>query len=180
MSIMELRMKRLFYLFLVSLALVVLPGGYAFPDFNTAKIERIKFTDEDIPSGFVYGKIPRFYKHILKGNPWTMDRTAIQKLASRIYPGGDSSSISTIHMAIVANKKTPFGDDIVCYVFLFRDSSSAKKEIQKINDFTKYNSDRAIVLSRENMAVFLHVDDINNFRLIQGIADNFRTRLQTL
>ncbi len=173
-------MKQFLYTLLIACISIVIMTGPGFSDFDTSKIESIKFSDTDIPSGFVYGKIPRFYKHILKGNPWMMDKTAIRKLAGRIYPGGDSSVISDIYMAIIADKRTPFGDDIVCYVILYHNSTAAKKEIQKINDFTKYNNDRAIVLSRDNMAVFLHVDDINNFRLIQNIAEHFRSRLKSL
>jgi hypothetical protein len=60
-----------------------------------------------------------------------MDRPAIKKLTARIYPGGDYNRIRGMHMTIMSRKKNPYGDDIVCYIILYKDASSAKEELKK-------------------------------------------------
>jgi hypothetical protein len=85
--------------------------------------------------------------------------------------------VSAIHVTILARNNTPYGDDIVCYIIVFNDSSEAKAELKKLADFAGYNSDRVIVLARENMAVFLHVDDADDLPLIRDIAGKLEERL---
>jgi len=138
--------------------------------YNIDIFEKIRPSDNDLPAGFMYGKIPGFAQKVLKANPWTMDRPAITRLANKIYPGGESNRISAIHMTILANSRTPYGDDIVCYIILYNDVTSAKKEIPKLTEFTGYNSDRAIVVVRDNIAVFLHVDSADDFHYIKEMA----------
>ncbi len=143
-------------------------------------IDKVKLIESDIPKGFMYGKIPSFAKNVLKENPWKMDRKAIMKLADKIYPGGDYSKIDGIYVSIIADKKTPHGDDIVCYIIHYTDSASAKGEIKKITDFAGYNGDRVIVQTKNNLAVFLHVDDTKNFHLIEKLNKKFKERLNKI
>ena len=107
-----------------------------------------------------------------------MDRGAITRLTRNIYPDGDASVVSDIHMAIMARREQPYGDDLVCYMILFKDAGSAKKEIATIEEFTRYNRDRVLVYSKENLAVVLHVDDADDFGYIEKMAKNIEARLQ--
>lgn len=148
--------------------------------YNEDTIEKIKIVDTDIPEGYMYGKIPRFAQNVLKNNPWNMDSAAIKFLAGRIYPGSDYTSISKMHMTILATRDHPFNDDIICYIIMFRDKQAARKEIEKINEYVGYNNDRSIVVVRENMAVYFCVDDINNFHHIRNMADLVESRFERL
>lgn len=143
-------------------------------------IDAVRLTGNDIPEGFAYGKIPEPYKKTLKDNPWMMDRAAIKRVAGLVYPGGDFNSISDMHVSIIADKKTPFGDDIVCYVILFNSVKAAQDEIRKMTEFTGFNGDRVLLLTKDNMAVILMVDDISNFSLIQELAKTIGERLKNL
>jgi hypothetical protein len=143
-------------------------------------IDTVKPTSNDIPDGFVYGKVPQVYKKTLKDNPWVMDNAAIKRLAGKIYPGGDSSKIAAMHVSIMARKNKPFGDDIVCYVILYKDAKAARDEIRKVAEFTDYNSDRCVLLVKENLAVFLFVDDVNNFHYIRDMAAVLKERLNNI
>ncbi len=143
-------------------------------------ISKVIISQKDIPSGFSFGKIPGFAKKVLKNNPWMLDRSAIRKLAGRIYPGGDYNKISNIHMTVMANKRNLYGDDIVCYVILFKDNIAAKDEIKKISDFAGYNKDRVILLKKNNMVIYFHVDDTENFHLIRKLAENINIKIQDL
>lgn len=148
--------------------------------YKSTDIEKIKIQKQDIPDGFAYGQIPKFAQRVLKGNPWAFDRPAINRLTERIYPGGNSRSIKEIHMSIIARKETPFGDDIVCYIILYKDMSSAKKEISKVSDYVKHNSDRAMYLTQDNLIVFLHADNTDHFSKVRKIADKIQSRLNSL
>lgn len=143
-------------------------------------IDKVRLSGTDIPQGYVLGKIPNFARTTFKDNPWLMDNASVKKLAGEIYPGGNGEGIATIHMTIIAREQRPFGDDIVCYIILFRDMSAAKDELKKINDYVGYNSDRAMVLSRDNIAVFLHVDNVDDFHYIRDLAGVLEKRLQEL
>ena len=149
-------------------------------EFKSDIIGKVAITNTEIPHGFILGKIPGFAKKTLKGNPWLMDSRAIRKLTKRIYPGGDSNSVKDIHVTIMTTSKKPYGDDIVCYILLFKDGTKAKNEIKKMSDYVGYNSDRAMLLTKDNIAVFLHVDDVGNFYLLNGLANNIRTKLKGL
>ncbi|OHD63248.1 MAG: hypothetical protein A2176_11730 [Spirochaetes bacterium RBG_13_51_14] len=145
-----------------------------------AAIDAVKLTITDIPEGYMYGTVPEPYKKTLKENPWMMDKAAIKRLADKIYPGGDFKKIADIHVTIIANKDTPFGDDIVCYLILYNSARDAQNEMKKVTEFAYYNSDRALLLTKDNLAVFLFVDDMNNFHFIQDLAKTIEERLKNL
>ena len=147
-------------------------------EYRRDVFERISISDADLPEGFVFGKIPNFARTTIQNNPWMMDRGAITRLTRNIYPDGDASVVSDIHMAIMARREQPYGDDLVCYMILFKDAGSAKKEIAKIEEFTRYNRDRVLVYSKDNLAVVLHVDDADDFGYIEKMAKNIESRLQ--
>ncbi len=143
-------------------------------------IDSVKLTGTDIPEGYMYGKVPAPYQGTLKDNPWLMDRAAIKRLADKIYPGGDHGKIAGIHVSIIASKKTPFGDDIVCYVILYNNMKDAQQEIRKMTEFTGYNNDRALLLTRDNLAIIFFVDDIINFHYIQEMAKTIGERMKNM
>ncbi|MCP4761360.1 MAG: hypothetical protein GY870_06235 [archaeon] len=159
------------------IALILLAQFSGLASNGSNVINKIKLIKSDIPDGFIYGKIPKFAKKVLKENPWEMDKDAIKKLAEKVYPGGDYSKISGMYVGILAKKDTPFGDDIVCYIILYRDSASAKGEIKKIREFAGFNGDRVIVETKNNLAVYLHVDDTKYFHLIEKINTKIKERL---
>ena len=128
----------------------------------------------------MYGLIPEFAKKLLKSNPWYMDNTAIKKLSDKIYPGGNYTRITSIHVTIIAKNETPHGDDIVCYIIQYKDMGSAKEEIRKIAEYIGYNRDRAILNVKDNIVVFLHVDDTNNFHYIQEMDRKIKDRMNNL
>jgi hypothetical protein len=165
----------LFYLCVITLVFSILPLVGA--DYKADIIDKIKLTNEEIPKGFTYGTVPPFAKTVIKNNPWKFDQVAIHKLASKIYPDGDHSKIADIHVTIIAKDSAPYGDDMVCYIIIYKDPVSAKNEIKKLSSFVGFNSDRAIVIIRENMAIFIHADDINNFHYIKDMAEKIKERL---
>ncbi|HOQ11310.1 MAG: hypothetical protein BWY23_02727 [Spirochaetes bacterium ADurb.Bin218] len=148
--------------------------------YSSSIIDKIKINKEDIPEGFVYGQIPGFAKNLLKSNPWIFDQEAIQKMTARIYPGGEASKVSTIHMTILAKEKNPFRDDIVCYIMLFKDKKAAGEEIAKLSEYVGYNRDRSILMEKENIAIYLFVDDISNFKYIKEISETLQKRLDSI
>ncbi len=131
---------------------------------------------EDIPQGFMYGIIPDTYKTTLKSNPWEFDGAAIQKLAGKIYPGGDFKQIAGIHVTIIARKETPHRDDIVCYIIQYKDNIAARDEIKKISEYAGYNQDRALLHVKNNMVIFLFVDNVNNFQVLQELDKKITDR----
>lgn len=159
---------------------VFLMSGSIKAEFKTDTIEKIKPAQNELPENFVFGTIPRFAKKVLKNNPWTLDDAAMKKMISRIYPGGDYQSVSKVHMTIFANKKNPYKDDFVCYIILYKNKNTAKKELEKLTSYNGYNSDRTILISKENMAVFLLADDIANYRYIQEMANSMQEKIKSL
>ena len=149
-------------------------------DYGADVIDRIRLSDSDVPEGYMYGKIPTFARKTLKGNPWMMDNNAIRRLTKRIYPEGNYTTVLKIHVTILADKETPYGDDIVCYIILYKNSPSAKGEIRKITRFVEYNRDRAVLVRKMNLVVFLHVDDTKNFHHIRRFAARFEEALKSL
>ncbi len=137
-------------------------------------IESLMIDDADLPDGFMFGEIPEFAKDVLKENPWMMDRDAINRLTRNIYPDGDSRAVKSLYVSIITRKDVPYGDDIVYYALVFRDSASAQKEIKKLTEYTGYNKDRAVVLSKGNVAVYIHVDDTSDYHYIQGLSSKAR------
>lgn len=148
--------------------------------YSSSIIEKIRPTDKEIPEGYMFGQVPDFAQSLLKSNPWTLDQAAIKKLTNRIYPGGEYSKISDLHMTIIANKKNPYGDDIVCYIFIFKNEKSAREELLKINEHVGYNKDRAILLEKNNLAVYFCVDSVKDFEYIQAMSETVKKRLEAL
>lgn len=149
-------------------------------DYGVDIIKQIRLSDSDIPEGYTYGKVPTFARKTLKGNPWMMDDNAIKRLTKRIYPEGNYTKVLKIHVTILADKETPYGDDIVCYIILFKDSHSAKGEIRKITRFIEFNRHRAVMVKRMNLVVFYHVDDTKDFHHIRRFAAKLESALKTL
>jgi len=146
-------------------------------DFNRDIINTIKIKQEDLPKGFMFGKIPDFAKKVLKNNPWRMDRKAITVLAGKIYPGGDHNSIADIHSSIIARSSSPYGDDIVCYIILYRNSRVSKKEMAKLKSYTDFNNMRALVIERKNLAVFMFSDETRTLPLLMKLSEKITKRI---
>jgi|GEM_PF-301646 len=157
-------------------------AGAVIPETNTGEaiIEKIRITDQDVPEGFMYGHIPSFAQNVLLKNPWIMNRAAINKVTKNLYPNGDASAIKNMHLSILAKKDHEFGYDIVCYIIVYNDGSAARKELTKLNDFNRFNSDRTILVYQDNVAVFLIVQDVDNFKYIQELKDKMQQRLSVL
>ena len=171
--------KRLLTLFIMLLsAIIYINSSSALSGIDA--VESIRLSESDIPEGYRYGIIPDFASGLLKSNPWMLDPAAKKKLAHRIYPGAEYLKISSIHMTILAPNSNPYGDDIVCYIFMFNDEKSAKEEIVKLNEFTGYNSDRSIVLEKGNIAVFLLVDSTKDYPHIQNISESIRKKMDSI
>ncbi len=143
-------------------------------------LEKIRISQSEIPAGYCIGKIPTFAQNVLKKNPWELDSYAMSKLVHRIYPDGNRQNISNVYMTIMANKKNPFGDDIVCYTFIFKDSRKAKIEMKKLRSFVKINKDRSILLEKNLIAVYLLVDRQQDFSLIEKISKSIQKKLDSL
>ena len=148
--------------------------------YSSSIIEKIKPTATEIPEGYMFGQVPGFAQSLLKTNPWNLDQAAIKKLTNRIYPGGEYTKVSDLHMTIIANKKNPYGDDIVCYIFIFKNEKSAREELIKLNEHVGYNSDRSIIIEKKNLAVYLCVDSVRDFEHIKEMSDIIKKRLETL
>lgn len=173
-------MKRLsLFIALFIVALCILPSASSM-SYDNGVFSQLKPTEGDIPPGFVFGRVPPFAQRVLKENPWQLDQDAIRKLADRIYPDGDANSIQDIHMTIMSSSERPYGDDIVCYIILFKNGKQAKTEMEKLSAYSGFNTDRTILLSRDNLAVFLLVDDVDHFHLIRQMADGIQCRLNEL
>ncbi len=173
-------MKRhsILIIFVLTIATVFISSSGAM--YSSSIIEKIKPISDEIPTGYMFGQVPEFARSLLKSNPWTLDQTAIKKLTNRIYPGGEYTKVSDLHMTIITNKKNPYGDDIVCYIFIFRNEKSAQEELVKLNEHVNYNSDRAIIIEKKNLAVYLHVDSVKDFEYIKAMSESMKKRLETL
>ncbi len=167
-------MKRIIF---ITILLTAVSAIFAVPGNTRFSSNIFKELKIDVPAGFMYGKIPSAFKKWFPGNPWEMNRRTIRKIANKMYPGGNYRTIGHVHMTIIANKQRPYNDDIVCYMIIFKNKRIAKKELKKLTDYAGYNSDRAIVVVKDNMAVFLHVDDTLNFKYISDMATKIKARL---
>jgi len=148
--------------------------------YSSSIIEKIKPTTAEIPEGYMFGQVPEFAQGLLKTNPWNLDQAAIKKLTNRIYPGGEYTKVSDLHMSIITNKKNPYGDDIVCYIFIFKNEKSAQEELIKLNEHVGYNNDRSIIIEKKNLAVYLCVDSVRDFEHIKEISEIIKKRLESL
>jgi len=173
-------MKRFTVLTISLITIVTVLIGSTANMYSSSIIEKIKPTSEELPAGYMFGQVPEFAKSLLKANPWNLDQPAIKKLANRIYPGGEYSKISDLHMTIITSTKNPYGDDIVCYIFIFRNEKSAQEELIKLNEHVGYNRDRAIVIEKKNLAVYLCVDSVRDYEYIQAMSETIKKRLETL
>jgi hypothetical protein len=168
-------LKRIFIVIIITLLL-----GNTTSMYSSAVIEKIKLTIDDIPAGYMFGQIPEFAKVILKDNPWSFDQDAIKRFTIRIYPGADHRNVSDIHMTLITNKNNPFGDDIGCYIIIYKNAKSAKDEFTKLNEFIRYNSDRGIVVSKNNLAVYLYVNEVKNYDHIKRLSEIIKKKLETI
>lgn len=148
--------------------------------YSSSIIEKIRPTTAEIPEGYMFGQVPEFARSLLKTNPWNLDQAAIKKLTNRIYPGGEYTKVQDLHMTIITNKMNPYGDDIVCYIFVFRNEKSAQEELAKLNEHVGYNSDRSIIIEKKNLAVYLCVDSVKDFEYIKTMSETIKKRLETL
>jgi len=176
----DLKMRKAFLTISILLFMILITEVKGSSQFKSDTIDAVKLTLGDIPEGFMFGTVPGPYRKTLKENPWTMDKAAIKRIADKVYPGGDYSRISDMHVSIIANKKTPLGDDIVCYVILFTTMKAANDEIKKMTEFTGYNRDRVLLLTKDNLAIIMFVDDIENYHYIQDLAKLLGERLKNL
>ena len=173
-------MKKIFLLFVNCLLFIFL----SFTSYSTAAsnslelFEKIKIDQTFLPEGFVFGKIPNFAKEVIKNNPWNMNRSAINKLTDHIYPNADPSAVQEIYMSIFARQNQPYGDDLVCYIILYKDATSTKREKLKLEEFAKINSDRVMTLTKDNIAIMMHVDDANDIPLLHNIYKKIKDTME--
>ncbi len=85
-----------------------------------------------------------------------------------------------MYVSIIASKKKPFNDDIVCYLILYHSMKAAQDEMKKISEFAGYNRDRVILLSRDNLVAILFVDNVTNFHYIQELSTVIGERMKNL
>lgn len=163
---------------IISVAAIFALAGTLFAAYTPDKFDEIAITGDDVPEGFVIGLIPEPAQKVLKSNPWHFDKTAIQKLTDKIYPDGDYRKVSGIHMTIIAEAKKPYNDNIVCYMILFKDTKSAKTEFTKLSNYVGFNSDRAILFTKDNLAVFIHADDTADFDRIHTLSEIIQSRIK--
>jgi hypothetical protein len=158
---------------------MLMPSGSLTASFGSDVVEKLRPASSEVPEGFMMGKIPSFAKKVFKDNPWYLDRDSIKRLVPNMYPGGNASKVKAVHMTIMADRRNPYGDDIVCYVILFNDKNAADAEVKKLETYIDYNSDRAIVVRKNNIAVFLHVDDTDNLYIIRDMATRMERKLNS-
>jgi hypothetical protein len=82
-----------------------------------------------------------------------------------------------MYVAIMSESSRPFGDDIVCYVLMFKDQTSASSEIKKIQEFYQYNKDRIVLIIKGQIAIMLFADDINNYKYIAELGNKLSSKL---
>jgi hypothetical protein len=155
--------------------------AYSFAeDFKRDTIDLIKINAKDLPQGYVYGTLPDYAKKglLIKDNPSYMDKSAIKKCVQYMYPNGDYSQVKEVHSSIITKKETPYGDDIVCYIIVYHNTNKSKKEMKKLADYSEVNKDRVILLSKNNLIVFMHVDSINNYPLLKDLAKKIEERMK--
>ena len=148
--------------------------------YSADTIEKIKITAEEVPDGFIFGQVPEYAQGLLKGNPWKFDQDALKRFTSRIYDGADYGNVSDIHMTIIAAKDKPTGNAIGCYIIIYKNAKSAKDELKKLGEFVRYSTDRAIVIEKNNIAVYLYANDIKNYDHIKRLSEIIKKKLDTL
>ncbi len=171
-------MKKM-YVFAILIALSIC--GYAFTrDYTSSDIDRIRITPNDVPSGFVMAQIPSFAREVFRDNPCYLDSKGIKRIAKHLYPNGDFNAIASIHSTIIAKQGRPFGDDIVCYIIVYRNEKAAQKEIKKLTEYVEFNNQRAVVSAKNNLAVFIHSDDVVNMPAVAQLKRTIEERLANI
>jgi hypothetical protein len=172
-----------FLLFILILTLIFIPCQ-SFLYSNTAEInsivEKLSIKSSDIPKGFVIGKVPEGSKTVFKDNPGFLDKTGISKVTKEIYPNGDKNKVSEIHVTILAKPENILNDDMVCYIIFYKSNLFAKEEMSKFREYIQYHSDRSILLSADNIAIFILSNDIENFDYIRELGSKMQKRLDSL
>ncbi|MCX8124171.1 MAG: hypothetical protein N3F66_08410 [Spirochaetes bacterium] len=138
---------------------------------------RLAIAPEDVPQGFVFGKIPNFAKKVFTGNPCVVNPDGIRFLASKLYPDGNSANIKSMYVAIMAAEARPYGDDLVYYVLVFKDSKAATVEIKKLQDYYQFNKDRIVLITKDTIALLLFADDVDNYKYIAQLGEKLQARL---
>ncbi len=171
-------MKRSSIFFSIVIIITGITVCFASVSFSDDIVEQVKINSSDIPSGFTLGKIPEFASKVFTGNPCYVDDRGKKIIADKIYPGGRAGNITTMHVTILASSRTPYGDDIVCYILVFKNQSAAKQEIKKLKEYSGYNGDRSLLIVKDTMAVFIHADDTENYPHVESIGSAIQSRLQ--
>lgn len=150
--------------------------GMVYSDDNSL-FSTLAIAPEDVPQGFVFGKIPDFAKKVFTGNPCIVNSDGIRFLASRLYPEGNAANIKGMYVAIMAAESRPYGDDIVYYLLVFKDSKAASVEIKKLKDYYEYNKDRIVLITKDNIALLLFADDVDNYKYIAELGQKLQGKL---
>src|SRR6056297_2379688 len=171
-------MKRGRLLYSICIVILAMSMGFSSVLFSDDLIEKIKLNNDEIPEGFILGKIPGFAQKVFANNPCYVNDRGIKVIADKIYPGGYAGNLKTIHVTILAGSHTPYGDDMVCYIMVFKDDNAAKKELKKLKEYSDSNRDRTMLIIKDTLAVFIHADDTEHYRYIESIGNKIRARLQ--
>ncbi len=150
--------------------------GMVYSD-DTSLFKILAIAPEDVPQGFVFGTIPNFAKKVFTANPCVVSPDGIRFLASRLYPEGNANNIKSIYVAIMATEARPYGDDLVYYLLVFKDSKSASVEIKKLQDYYQYNKDRIVLITKDTIALLLFADDVDNYKYIAELGRKLQERL---
>lgn len=171
-------MKKM-YAFVICIVLSI--SGYALTrDYSISDVDHIRIMPDDIPAGFMMAQIPSFAKEVFRNNPCFLDSKGIKRIAKHLYPNGDFHAIASIHSTIIAKQGRPFGDDIVCYIIVYHNGKSAQKEMKKLTDYVEFNNQRAVVSTKNNLAVFIHSDDVANIQAVAQLKRTIEERLANL
>ena len=146
----------------------------------TSIIENLSIKSDDIPEGFTIGQVPESARTVFKNNPGFLDKNGIDKVTREIYSGGDKNKVSQIHVTILAKNGKVFGDDIVCYIISYKSNMSAKEEMNKFREYVKHHADRTVLISDDNIAIFILSNDIENFGYIRELGNKMQIRLNSL
>ncbi len=150
--------------------------GMVYSDDNSL-FTRLAIAPEDVPQGFVFGKIPNFAKKIFSSNPCIVNQEGIRFLASKLYPDGNAANIKGMYVAIMATEAKPYGDDLMYYVLIFKDSKAASVEIKKLEEFYQYNKDRLLLITKDTIALLLFADDVDNYKYVAALGEKLQARL---
>ena len=122
------------------------------------------------------------------------DRQKLQndKYLYDVFEGNDKDYLKHL-VKECQQKKYPAGPVLNEFVFLsvlnrrlhinllyLQKSNPVSKEIDKLKKFVGYNNDRGIVLSRDNLAVYLLIDNINEYRHMENISRSIQKRIDAL